>query len=80
MITCRQLTELITDYLEGRLPFLGWVRFQLHLGTCRLCRAYLTQMRQTRQALAGVGRLAIEPPPAAVRDELLARFRHWKRV
>jgi len=77
MITCRQLTELITDHLEGRLPFLGRVRFQLHLGTCRSCRAYLRQMRQT---LAAVGHLQTEPPPADVRDELLARFRTWKRV
>ena len=75
MLTCQQLTELITDHLEGRLPRLARLRFQLHLGTCRACRAYLQQMRQTRSL---IGRLANEPPPAEVRDELLARFRTWK--
>jgi len=77
MITCQEMTELITDYLEGRLPLLARIRFQLHLGTCRRCRAYLLQMRQT---LAVVGRLADEPPPEEVREELLACFRTWRRM
>lgn len=72
MLTCKELTELVTDHLEGRLPLGQRVRFQLHLGLCPRCRAHLRQMKVTLETL---GRLPAEPVPADVRDELLARFR-----
>jgi predicted anti-sigma-YlaC factor YlaD len=75
MITCQQLTELVTDYLERRLPLLDRMRFQLHLGMCRHCRAYLHQMRKTVETLGHVPPDPIEPE---VRDQLLDQFRNWK--
>jgi anti-sigma factor RsiW len=72
MLTCKELTELVTDYLEGRMPFMQRVSFHLHLGMCDRCRAYLRQMKMTIKAL---GKLPDEPIPAGVRDELLVRFR-----
>jgi predicted anti-sigma-YlaC factor YlaD len=47
MLTCRELTELITDYLEDRRSFGQRLRFEMHLGLCGDCRAYLRQMKQT---------------------------------
>lgn len=76
MLTCQELTELITDYLEDRVSFMDRLRFRLHVGMCRHCRAYLNQMKQTIRTL---GRLPAESIPPDVRDELLARFRDWKR-
>ncbi len=70
------MTELVTDYLEGRLPLPRRVRFQLHLGMCRHCRAYLRQMKATIRTL---GRLPQEPIPPHIADDLLRRFRNWKR-
>ncbi len=75
MLTCKELTELITDYLEGRLSLSQRMRFQLHVGLCRHCRAYLRQMKMTIQTL---GQIAEEPIPPDVCDELLVRFREWK--
>jgi hypothetical protein len=72
MLTCQQVTELVTDYLEGRMSFARRLSFQLHLGMCHRCRAYLSQMRTTVRLL---GHLPAEPLPAELRDELLARFR-----
>lgn len=74
MLTCKELTEIITDYLEGRMTLVDRVRFQLHVGMCRHCRAYLRQMRLTILAL---GRMPLEPVPQPVRDELLRRFSDW---
>lgn len=74
-MTCRELTELVTDYLENKLSFRDRVRFQLHLGLCAGCRRYLRQMRQTVRAL---GALPVEPIPPEIRDALLERFRSWK--
>lgn len=72
MMTCQQLTELITDYLEGRLSFWRRLEFHLHVGMCKHCRAYLRQMQETIRAL---GQLPPEPIPADVKAELMARLR-----
>ncbi len=74
-LTCKAVSEAITDYLEGRLSFVERIRFQMHLGFCRGCRRYIRQMRLM---LRTVGTLPMEPIPPAVRDELLQRFRTWK--
>jgi predicted anti-sigma-YlaC factor YlaD len=75
MLTCRQMTELVTDYLESRMIWWDRVRFQMHVGMCRHCREYLRQMKETIRA---AGRVTIEPPPSVVEEELLRRFRDWK--
>jgi len=75
MLTCQQMTELVTAYLEGALPFPDRLRFQFHLGTCRHCRRYLRQMRTTVRLLR---RVRAEPVPDAVMQSLLERFRSWK--
>ena len=74
MITCRQMTELVTDYLEGRLGWVDWLRFQYHLGLCVACRAYIGQMRST---VATVQQLEPEDIPEPIRLELLDRFKDW---
>ena len=74
-LTCKELVELVTDYLEGRLPLPERRRFELHLCTCTGCRIYLGQMRALLRAC---GRLAEEDLPAATRGALLATFREWK--
>lgn len=76
MLTCKELIELITDHLEGRQSFVEWMRFELHLGMCRHCRAYLRQMKDTIETL---GRLPEEAIPPEVSNQILDRFRAWKR-
>lgn len=76
MLTCRELTELVTDYLEGRLSIGQRLRFEVHIGLCGDCRGYLRQMKQTIRAL---GRLPETPVPPEGLDELLQRFRDWKK-
>jgi predicted anti-sigma-YlaC factor YlaD len=77
MLTCQQVTEVCTDYLEKRMSFGQRLSFQLHLGMCGNCRVYMRQMRATIETL---GRLDDQPMPAAVQQELLARFRDWKQT
>lgn len=72
MLTCQQLTEVVTEYLEGRMSFWRRAELQLHLGLCRHCRAYLRQMRATVRTL---GKLPQEKMPDDVKAELLERFR-----
>lgn len=75
-LPCQELVELVTDYLENRLPDSTRVRFEAHLAQCSGCRTYLEQMRQTIRAL---GRLSSESIEPAARDRLLEVFRDWKR-
>lgn len=77
MLTCQDLTDLVTDYLEGQLSLKDRVRFQLHLGMCRRCRAFLHARKVTIEI---TGALPAEPVPAEVRDALLHRFRDWRSV
>lgn len=76
MLTCRELTEVITDYLEGRMSIMDRMRFRAHIGMCRHCRAYLDQMKHTIRML---GALPPETIPPDVRDQLLAQFHDWKK-
>ena len=76
MLSCQQMTELVTDYVEKRLTLLDRIRFRMHLGICRYCRAYLEQMRTTIRLL---GRLPSQEEAPAVPEELLRRFASWRK-
>lgn len=76
MLTCQQLTELVTDYLEGRQPLMQRLRFELHLGMCVHCRAYLRQMKAT---IRTIGALPPEPLPPEICAALMERFREWRK-
>ncbi len=75
MLTCRELTELITNYMEGRLSFRERLRVQMHLGMCRHCRRYLQQMKSTVRLL---GSLPVGALPPEMESELMRRFADWK--
>ena len=74
-MTCKELTELITDYLEERLPETERIRFEQHLSICPGCVTYLEQMRFTIKAL---GAKLSGKIPEAVESDLLQTFRSWK--
>ena len=74
-IPCRQMVELVTDYLEGALSWRERRRFERHIAGCDGCRAYLEQMRQTLRVL---GRLDEETISPEARDALLHAFRDWR--
>ena len=74
-ITCQELVELVTDYLEGALPTGQRARFEAHLSTCPGCEDYLQQMQLTIGATGSLTEDSLEP---TTRDALLAVFRDWK--
>lgn len=75
-LSCKELVELVTEYVEDRLPLDVRARFEMHLGYCASCRVYLAQMRETVKL---AGRLSEETLPPPVKDSLLKAFRGWKR-
>jgi len=76
-LACQELVELVTSYLEGRLPRGERRRFERHLGECEPCVHYVEQMRETIRL---VGRSATgDPERVPGIDRLLDAFRDWNR-
>ena len=74
-LTCKELVEVVTEYLEGLLPPAERVRFEEHVAFCSWCRTYLDQMRQTVRLTGTLGENDLSPE---ARDGLLRVFRDWK--
>ncbi|MFI6317580.1 anti-sigma factor family protein [Nonomuraea sp. NPDC050556] len=74
-MTCAELVELVTAYLDGELA--DRERFEAHLAECEGCERYLDQFRTVASV---VGDLVPPPPDPGVRDRLLAAFRDWYRT
>jgi anti-sigma factor RsiW len=74
MVTCKQVTEIVTAYAEGELRLMDRVRFLLHIGMCRHCRAYVRQLKATARAL---GKLPEPEIPPDLQAELMRRFEGW---
>jgi anti-sigma factor RsiW len=76
-LCCKELVELLTDYLEDRLSPSVRTRFEIHLAYCAPCRVYLAQMRDTAKLTGGLSEASL--PPGS-KEALLAAFRGWKRA
>lgn len=74
-LTCQELVELVTEYIEGGLAAPERARFEQHLLLCDGCADYVEQMRRT---IGAAGRLREEAIPESVKRNLLAAFRKWK--
>lgn len=74
-LSCRELVELVTDYLEGAMSPAERRRFEEHLALCPGCARYLDQMRRT---ISATGTLAQESIPAEAKAALMEVFRRWK--
>jgi anti-sigma factor RsiW len=76
-LTCKDLVEVVNDYLEGALSDAERARFEAHLAECEGCRRYLDQMRTTIRV---VGTLTEEDLDPGAKDQLLQLFREWKQA
>jgi anti-sigma factor RsiW len=75
-LTCKEVVELVTDYLGNALPDAERARFEEHLAGCEPCTHYLQQMRTTIEL---TGRLDADALPDDMKRDLVDAFRRWKR-
>jgi anti-sigma factor RsiW len=75
-LTCRELVELVTEYLDGTLSRRDRARFEAHLGACTNCTLYVEQFRETVRLTGTLQEADVSPEAAAA---LLAQFAEWKR-
>jgi anti-sigma factor RsiW len=73
-LTCQDLVELVTDYLEGVLSDVDRARFEEHIELCPMCQVHLEQLRVTVRELGHLRERDIDP---AILAEMQARFRDW---
>ena len=71
MLTCRDVNELVTSYLEQRLSRWDRLRFRLHIALCSDCRRYVAKVRQLADVMGEL------PPEDEVPEDLMVRFRNW---
>lgn len=76
MPSCQELTESVTDYLEGRLNPQQRSQFMTHIKACDVCAYYLRQMERTVEAL---GHLPKEPLSGEAKEALADVFVSWKK-
>jgi anti-sigma factor RsiW len=74
-LTCSEVVELVTDYLEHALDPEEATLVEQHLNFCDGCIWYVEQIRATIET---VGRIEPEEVPPDMRDRLLTAFRDWK--
>jgi len=75
-LTCKELVELVTDYLDGALSWRDRRRFDRHIAGCPNCTEYVAQFRETIRL---TGALREQDVSKEAADELLAVFAAWKR-
>jgi hypothetical protein len=75
-VTCQEIVELVTDYLEHALPAGEATLFEQHINFCDGCEWYVDQMRTT---VAAVSRIEDDDVPPQTRKRLLTAFRDWNR-
>jgi anti-sigma factor RsiW len=73
-MTCQELVELVTDYLEDALPPEDAARFEEHLAACPGCETYLEQVRST----IAVTRAGGDAAETWAVSPLLGAFRDWQ--
>ncbi len=74
-LTCKEVVELISDYIEGSLPEDKRRRLEEHLAGCDGCTHYVEQMRETIRL---TGKAQEQTLTSEEQSELLRLFRDWR--
>lgn len=70
-VVCRDLVELVTDFLDGMLETPMAAAVERHLALCPPCVRYVTQMRATARLL---GHLPVETLSDRAKADIFAAF------
>lgn len=73
-LTCKELVELVTGYVDGSLRGRRRRRFESHLASCDGCTRYVAQMEATIRATGALTEDQVTDEQKAV---LLTAFRDW---
>jgi anti-sigma factor RsiW len=74
-VSCQEVVELVTDYLDGALSPEEAGLFEQHINFCEGCVWYVEQIRMTVEA---VGEITEEDLSPEAKDKLMGTFRDWR--
>lgn len=72
-MTCKEMVEHLSDYLDGDLDAALKETIEAHGGECPPCRAFIRTLRRTVEAVRSLPR---EPLPPAARRALARALRN----
>jgi predicted anti-sigma-YlaC factor YlaD len=75
-LSCKEVVELVTAYLEHALLAETQAQMEAHLANCPGCKTYLLQIQQT---IAMLRALSQEPAFPETKEGLLHLFAQWKQ-
>jgi predicted anti-sigma-YlaC factor YlaD len=67
VITCKDISDTASDYLEGPTTLLQRLHLRLHLTMCKHCRRYVKQLKLTSDVAS-----KIPGPPEPTDEEIEA--------
>ena len=76
VFSCREIVELVTDYLEGDLDADNSTALEAHLDLCPGCARYVEQIRET---VATLGEVSSDNLCTDTQAGLLEAFRTFRR-
>jgi anti-sigma factor RsiW len=74
-MSCQELVEVVTDYLDGTMDTRDRERLEAHLATCDGCQNVIAQFRLV---IAMSGHLTEDRVSQEQRDTLREVFRRWR--
>jgi len=77
-LSCQEIVEIVTDYIEDAMSAAERRRFEQHLSHCPGCVTYVEQIRRTIRLTGEAPREEGLPPD--LRAGLLAQFRALGRI
>lgn len=68
LYTCKEVNDLLLDYLEGKLSSHVQKEMDYHIGLCQNCVRYIKTYKKTMEL---TGKLAVKKMPAKLEKTLL---------
>ncbi len=74
MLSCKDVSENVTDHLEGTSSFLDRILLRLHLLLCQHCRRFVRQFKIAVSVSGRIGKTVDEPSDEDI-DDLLRKLK-----
>jgi Putative zinc-finger len=71
MITCKEVSGLVTEYYDGEMGMWRKMNFRMHIAMCKDCTTHLGKMRQLIDSMGYI------PPETEVPPEMLERLKNF---
>lgn len=74
MLSCKQVSRLVSQSLERKLTYRERFGLSLHLMMCDACKLFSRQLRLLRQAMQRIGRNVEQDTQTVLSDEARKRI------